>query len=179
MIDNRIDSITIQRAEKLHPRIKPAVFECLSKCIDLKVPVRIVQGLRTFGEQSAIYGNGRTAEQLIIKGIDGKFANPSAKIVSNAAPGSSFHNYGISIDFCLLRGDKQISWNRNEDLDGDGEKDWMEVVNLFMLKGFEWGGNWTSFPDYPHFQKTFGLTIVKCKQLINDKKVDSNGYIIF
>ncbi|MDH6369767.1 hypothetical protein D3C76_1358970 [compost metagenome] len=24
--------------------------------------------------------------------------------------------------------------------------------------GFEWGGDWTSFKDYPHFQLTFGLS---------------------
>ncbi|MGE7612534.1 M15 family metallopeptidase [Paenibacillus sp. NPDC101420] len=22
--------------------------------------------------------------------------------------------------------------------------------------GFEWGGDWTTFKDYPHFQLTFG-----------------------
>lgn len=179
MIDTRIDTATIQRAEKLHPRIKPLVFENLSKCIDMKVPIRIVQGLRTMDDQAAIYGKGRTSEQLKLKGIDNKFASPSEKIVSNAVPGSSWHNYGLSFDFCLLRGEKQISWNRDEDLDGDGKKDWDEVVNLFILKGFDWGGNWTSFPDYPHIQKVFGLTLTKAKQLISDKKVDSNGYIIF
>ena len=179
MIDNRIDTVTIQRTEKLHPRIKLLVFENLSKCIDINVPIRIVQGLRTMDEQATIYGNGRTVEQLIAKGIDGKFANPATKIVSNAVPGSSWHNYGLAFDFCLLRGAKTISWNRDEDLDNDGEKDWMEVVNLFILKGFDWGGNWSSFPDYPHIQKVFGLTLSKAKQLIADKKVDSNGYIIF
>lgn len=25
--------------------------------------------------------------------------------------------------------------------------------------GFEWGGDWSSFKDYPHFQMSFGLTI--------------------
>ena len=164
MIDSRIDSVTIQRVEKLHPRIKPIVFDNLSKCIDMKVPIRIVQGLRTVDEQNALYAQGRTTP---------------GPIVTKAKGGDSWHNYGLSFDFCLLRNGKAISWNREEDLDGDGQKDWSEVVNLFILTGFDWGGNWTSFPDYPHIQKLFGLTLSKAKKLLADKKVDSNGYIIF
>jgi len=160
-----VDNISTERALKLHPFIRPTIIELLSACANKNVPIRIVQGLRTFAEQNALYAQGRTAP---------------GKIVTNARGGDSWHNYGLSIDFCLLRADgKQISWNREEDLDGDGIKDWTEVVDLFLAKGFEWGGNWTSFPDYPHFQKTFGLTVQKAKKLFTDNVIDSNGYIIF
>lgn len=137
MIDSRIDTVSIQRAEKLHPRIKLIVFECLSKCIDMKVPIRIVQGLRTIYEQNTLYAHGRTWEELSKAGLSFVIANPGLPKVTNAKGGDSWHNYGLSIDFVLLRGEKQISWNRQEDLDNDGQKDWNEVVDLFILKEFK------------------------------------------
>ena len=158
-----IDPISAERAKKLHPAIKMEVLDLLAACSNKNVPIRIVQGLRTIDEQNALYAQGRTAD---------------GKIVTNAKGGDSWHNYGMAIDFCLLRQGNAISWNRDEDADKDGQKDWHEVVDLFLSKGFEWGGNWTSFPDYPHFQKTGGLTIKKAKEIYAAKKVDSNGYII-
>ena len=35
----------------------------------------------------------------------------------------------------------------------------MKVVNFFKSKGYEWGGDFKSFKDKPHFQKTFGKSI--------------------
>lgn len=158
-----IDPITSERIKKLHPAIRSEVQEVTIACYNKGVPIRIVQGLRTFPEQDALYAIGRTLP---------------GKIVTNAKGGDSWHNYGLAPDFCLLKAGNQISWNREEDLDHDGQKDWHEVVDLFLSKGFEWGGNWTSFPDYPHLQKTLGLTIRKAKELYAAKKVDSNGYLI-
>ena len=41
-----------------------------------------------------------------------------------------------------------------------------EVVQIGEQLGFEWGGNWKGFKDYPHFQMTFGKSI---KDLKNGK----------
>jgi peptidoglycan L-alanyl-D-glutamate endopeptidase CwlK len=40
-----------------------------------------------------------------------------------------------------------------------GEPDWQELGELGKALGFEWGGDWRSFPDYPHLQMDFGLSI--------------------
>ena len=32
----------------------------------------------------------------------------------------------------------------------------MKVVNFFKSKGYQWGGDFKTFKDKPHFQKTFG-----------------------
>ena len=53
---------------------------------------------------------------------------------------------------------------RGKDFDKDGQADWMEVVKIFEKYGWFWGGNFRTFKDYPHFEKTFGLTT---KQLNN------------
>ena len=31
--------------------------------------------------------------------------------------------------------------------------------------GLEWGGDWTGFKDWPHFQYTGGLSLAQCRSL--------------
>ena len=65
------------------------------------------------------------------------------------------------------------------DGDGDGLKDWAVVINFFKYKGYEWGGDWTSFKDYPHFQKDFGYSWreLKDKRESGDYFIDSTNNI--
>lgn len=144
------DIISIERAKKLHPEVRDEVIAIITKVEEgfpANIAVRIVQGLRTIEEQNALYAKGRTA--------------PGA-IVTNAKGGSSYHNYGLAIDFAILI-DKdgngtydELSWDIKKDNDRDGVADWLEVVKAFEAAGWEWGGRWTSIKDYPHVQKTFG-----------------------
>lgn len=155
------DLISIERAKLLHPAIRQEVQDIITD-IESKHPfvIRIVQGLRTIDEQNTLYAQGRTA--------------PGA-IVTKAKGGSSFHNYGLAIDFALLY-DGKLSWDLNTDFDHNNVKDWDEVVNAFKAKGYEWGGVWKTLKDYPHLQKTFSLTWQRClakydaKQFIADTK---------
>lgn len=140
------DKITLERIEKLHPKIRDEVKKILEEANSLladNVEIRVVQGLRTIDEQNALYAQGRTK---------------SGPKVTNAKGGSSIHNYGLAIDFCLLINDKEISWDLNKDADKDSIKDWQEVVNVFKKYGWNWGGDWKSLKDNPHVQKTFGYT---------------------
>lgn len=140
------DKITLERIEKLHPKIRDEVKKILEEANSLladNVEIRIVQGLRTIDEQNALYTQGRT--------------KPGPK-VTNAKGGSSIHNYGLAIDFCLLINDKEISWDLNKDADKDSIKDWQEVVNVFKKYGWNWGGDWKSLKDNPHVEKRFGYT---------------------
>lgn len=143
------DIVSIERVNKLHPKIKNEV-RLLIEQAESKLPntaIRIVQGLRTFAEQDALYAQGRT--------------KPGNK-VTNSKGGQSYHNYGLAIDFALvydLNKDgkyETLSWDRLKDMDKDGEADWMEVVDTFEKAGYTWGGRWHSIPDAPHFEKTFG-----------------------
>ncbi len=146
------DKISIGRAALLHPSVRAEVIACIDKAeagFPPSMAVRIVQGLRTIQEQNDLYSQGRTKP---------------GKIVTNAKGGSSFHNYGLAIDFAILT-DKDgngtfedLSWDIKRDNDKDGVADWLEVVKVFESAGWEWGGKWSSIKDYPHLQKTFGLT---------------------
>src|SRR5215471_18388685 len=47
------------------------------------IEILVVQGLRTWAEQDALYAQGRTA---------------SGQIVTNARGGQSYHNFGLAVD---------------------------------------------------------------------------------
>ena len=111
--------------------------------------MRFAQVYRTFEQQAALYAKGRTA--------------PGDK-VTNAKPGQSYHNYGLAADIVLLLPGGQVSWDRRVDLDKDGRSDWDEVVYVFKQYGWKWGGDWISFKDYPHFEKSFGLSVKELRK---------------
>jgi peptidoglycan L-alanyl-D-glutamate endopeptidase CwlK len=133
------------RISGLHPVVKATTVALIECCYVRGVNILITQGLRTIAEQDALYTQGRTKP---------------GTIVTNAKGGTSYHNYGLAIDFALLLPDgKQVSWDLKRDGDGDKVADWLEVVQEAKALGFEWGGDFVSIKDAPHFQMTFGLTI--------------------
>lgn len=139
-----LDKPSVDKINQLHPDIIDITMESFAQAfarLTGSASLRITQGLRTFAEQQSIYDQGRTKP---------------GKVVTNAKPGSSFHNYGLAVDFCLILNDKEISWDTVKDFDGDGLSDWMEVVDSFKKNGFKWGGDFKSIKDYPHFEMTFG-----------------------
>lgn len=161
-----IDPITAERIAKLHPYIRQDVLAGVKEAnaaLTGRAQVRIVQGLRTFEEQAALYAQGRT--------------KPGA-IVTNAKAGTSFHNYGLGFDFALLLDGKEISWSTTTDFDQDKIADWMEVVKVFERRGFTWGGRFKSIKDYPHFEKTHGNTWQILFAKVNARKIDKDGYVL-
>ena len=143
-----IDKVTEERIKLLHPSVRDELMILIDKintCVLTgSAKVRIAQGLRTFAEQDALYAQGRT--------------KPGTK-VTNAKGGQSIHNYGLAVDIVLIIDGKITSWDTKKDFDKDKQADWMEVVSEFKKAGWSWGGDWRSFKDMPHFEKTKGLTL--------------------
>lgn len=138
---------------KLHPYVKVQAEKLLVNANKrLKSHKMIItQAYRSKEEQDKLFAQGRT----------NKFDNKGKRlsVVTNARGGRSMHNYGLAIDFALVTPDgKTAVWDINKDFDKDGKADWMEVVAEAKKLGFEWGGDWKSFKDYPHFQMTAGLS---------------------
>lgn len=161
-----IDNLSIQRIQKLHPKLRKEAEKILAEIntqLTGRAMCRITFGLRTFNEQQALYDQGRT--------------KPGPK-VTNAKPGQSLHNYGLAVDFAFIIDGKVASWDEKKDWDGDKQSDWMEVVRVFKRYGWSWGGDWRSFKDMPHFEKTFGRTWQECLILKNSGKVDKEGYVL-
>ncbi|MCZ0701657.1 peptidoglycan L-alanyl-D-glutamate endopeptidase CwlK [Natronobacillus azotifigens] len=132
----------------LPTELHPIVAEKKMKLIDLAskqgINIIITDGFRSFEEQDILYAQGRTND---------------GAIVTNAQGGQSYHNYGLAIDFALQLEDGQVLWDLTYDGNNSGQSDWMEVVEIAKELGFTWGGDWEHFPDYPHLQMDFGLTI--------------------
>ncbi|MEK4193300.1 M15 family metallopeptidase [Paenibacillus sp. FSL L8-0323] len=141
---DQVKSKSSTRLIGLHPVVLAAATALIERCYARGVPILITQGLRTIAEQDALYAQGRTKP---------------GNIVTNAKGGTSYHNFGLAIDFALLLPDgKQVSWDLKRDGDDDKVADWTEVVQEAKALGFEWGGDFVSIKDAPHFQITFGMT---------------------
>ena len=119
------------RSEKiiatLLPEVQPFARALVHKAKANGVTIKILSGLRTYDEQNALYAQGRTA--------------PGNKI-TNAKGGFSNHNFGIAFDIGVFEGAKYL---------GDSPK-YKAVGVLGMELGLEWGGNWKTFVDQPHYQ---------------------------
>ncbi|KAI7262163.1 hypothetical protein KC345_g9518 [Hortaea werneckii] len=141
----QVKNKSVARLSGLHPAVLAAAAALIERCYACGVPILITQGLRTIAEQEVLYTQGRTKP---------------GTIVTNARGGYSYHNYGLAVDFALLLPDgSSVSWDMKRDGDHDRTADWLEVVKQAKALGFEWGGDWTTFKDYPHFQLSFGLTL--------------------
>jgi len=104
---------------------------------ELSIKLRITQALRTFAEQDALYAKGRTVP---------------GSIVTKAKGGDSYHNYGLAFDVAIVE-NGGVSYNITP-----------EIAAIGARYGLEWGGNWTSFKDKPHFQDTKGQSITQLKK---------------
>ena len=165
------DKLTLERISYLHPKLREEALDIYDEIVlslTGKAVCRFSFTLRTFAEQDGLYAQGRTKP---------------GKVVTNAKGGQSYHNYGLAIDVVLLIDrDKNgthetASWDTKPDYDGDGKSDWQEIVTIFKRYGWAWGGDW-KFYDAPHFQKTFGYSIMQLQKLHKNNKVDKNGFVL-
>lgn len=132
------DQKSLDKLALLHPSIRDEAIEAYNEAVKLTpkgIHPFIDQTIRTFEESNKLYAQGRTLP---------------GQIVTNAKAGQSLHNYGLALDFHLQINGKDI-WDEHN-------PNWMIVVNCFKKRGFEWGGDWLGFHDYPHLQKTLGYT---------------------
>jgi peptidoglycan L-alanyl-D-glutamate endopeptidase CwlK len=152
------DKLTLDRIQLLHPAVREEVNYIyraqIVPALTGRAICRFAYTLRTFLEQDSLYAQGRTK----------LFDNQGKRlgVVTKAKGGQSIHNYGLALDIVLIKdtnGDGKVdtaSWETNVDFDKDGKSDWMEIVEILKRNGWTWGGDWKSFKDAPHFEKTFG-----------------------
>jgi peptidoglycan L-alanyl-D-glutamate endopeptidase CwlK len=146
------DAVTWKRIQSLHPAIRERAKQFIQAAAKQGIFLRITSGLRTFDEQADLYAQGRTAP---------------GSIVTNAKPGSSYHNYGLAFDVVEIKDGKGL-WDNPR---------WAQIGAMGKTFGFEWGGDWTSIKDLPHFQYPPGNNPSALLAQYNAGKVDSNGYL--
>jgi peptidoglycan LD-endopeptidase CwlK len=129
---------------QLHPIVKERMNQLIQQSAKKGIVVVITDGFRSAVEQDQLYKKGRSTD---------------GNIVTNAKGGESYHNYGLAIDFALKTSSGNVIWDMNYDGNRNGRSDWNEVVAMAKKLGFQWGGDWKKFKDYPHLQMDFGLTL--------------------
>lgn len=126
------------RLKKVHPELGKRVTAMIEALATQGHTIEVVQGLRTFAEQDALFAQGRSKP---------------GQIVTRAKGGQSNHNYGLAVDLCPFVDGKPI-WNAPP-------AEWFELGKEAMKRGLEWGGDWKKFIDKPHVQIP-GLTVNQC-----------------
>lgn len=132
----------------LHPEVKEKTEELVEKAEEEDISIRITSGFRSHEEQDALFAQGRTVP---------------GQIVTNARGGESYHNYGLAVDFAIEDGDDLV-WDVEYDGNDSGTSDWEEVGEIAKDLGFEWGGDWDDFVDYPHLQMDFDTSLEELKK---------------
>jgi len=122
-----VDARSEKTIATLLPEVQPFARALVHKANANGMSIKILSGLRTYEEQNTLYAQGRTA--------------PGNK-VTNAKGGFSNHNFGIAFDIGVFEGTQYH---------GDSPK-YKAVGVLGMELGLEWGGNWKTIVDQPHYQ---------------------------
>ena len=137
---------------QLHPALQVKVVQLVNACKAQGINITIGECVRTVAEQDALYAKGRT--------------KPGSKVTNcKGSSYSSMHQWLVAFDFFL-----------NMDIDGDGKtsddiynnntKMFNKVGAIGKSLGLEWGGDWKSPVDLPHFQlPDWGSTASKLKKI--------------
>ncbi len=125
---DRVDDRSEKVIATLHPRLHAPACVFVEKVKEhLGITIKLISGARTDAEQNALYAKGRTA------------AGPR---VTNAKAGFSNHNFGIAFDIGVFVGGAYVPESSS----------YKKVSPIAKELGFEWGGDWTSLKDEPHYQ---------------------------
>lgn len=111
----------------LQPEVRNYARALVLKAAAIGITIKVISGTRTYQEQNALFAKGRT--------------KPGPK-VTNARGGYSNHNFGIAFDIGIFRGSQYVPESPQ----------YKAVGAIGTDLGLEWGGNWTSIKDEPHFQ---------------------------
>ena len=141
--------LTLSIAAQRHAR------QFLGRVLDGGVLARIISGTRTYAEQDALFRKGR-------------FGNPGPK-VTNARGGQSNHNFGVAWDIGIFTASGGYL--------GEGPGyDEAAALGLPADGGaVEWGGDWSSFVDRPHYQLALGLSVTHLRQRFEEGSLDLTG----
>lgn len=135
------DRHTNRRIAGIHPSVQASAHSFVNQVqAQLGIMLRVTAGLRSFNEQDELYEQGRTTP---------------GGVVTNAKGGQSYHNYGLAIDVVEITDEGQANWDTN----------WSAIGAVGESLGWEWGGNWTSIVDKPHFQMAFGLSTSQLRSM--------------
>lgn len=122
-----VDARSEKAINTLLPEVWPFARALVQRAAQGGIVIKVISGLRTYAEQDALYAQGRTKP---------------GRIVTKARGGYSNHNFGIAFDIGVFEGAKYLPESPK----------YKAVGALGTDLGLEWGGNWKTIVDEPHFQ---------------------------
>lgn len=143
----------LEKINKLHPQMRANAMRFIGAASVAGFDIMVTSTLRTFAQQDELYSYGRSG------------ANKSKGKVTNAKGGQSYHNYGLAMDVVPIVNGK-ADWNA----------DWQRLGAIGKAQGLEWGGDFKSFIDRPHFQMRFNLTTTELLRRKNAGQT-TGGYV--
>lgn len=112
--------------------------------------VQVLSGTRTYAEQTAIYAQGRTKP---------------GSIVTKAKAGSSNHNFGIAFDIGIFKGRTYYEGKNSKE-----EQAYADASKLIKPVGLDWGGDWKSIKDTPHYELHTGKSVSQVAAMLMQGK---------
>lgn len=151
-----VDERSERNIATLLPEVQPIARSLVQKAALNGIQIKIISGFRTYAEQNQLYAQGRT--------------EPGPK-VTNARGGYSNHNFGIAFDVGVFEGRRYL---------GESVK-YKAIGVLGTDLGLEWGGNWRSIVDQPHFQlrPSWAADYAEAEMLAEARSRVSSGTPIF
>jgi hypothetical protein len=125
-----LDERTTKNIQTLHPDAQPHATSAVSLFNQSLPPgytARIIDGSRTHEEQQSLYEQGRSKP---------------GKVVTNAPAGHSNHESGRAFDIGIFKGGKYI----------EESPLYAKLGAVGKAAGLEWGGDFKTIRDEPHFQ---------------------------
>ncbi|MFA5376855.1 MAG: M15 family metallopeptidase [Dehalococcoidia bacterium] len=142
-----------KKLEDLRPAVRDAALRATKAMDDKGVLYAIFETLRSTETQIAYYAQGRlaldTVNDLRIKaGLKPIGNSENMRKITNCDGIKilSQHQSGSALDIVPMTSQGYPCWPGKQ----DGR--WRAIAEAMKAEGFEWGGDWTSFPDFPHFE---------------------------
>ena len=140
----------MRNVSQLHPELQKKVVKLQKECLKAGIKIKIGECFRTVAEQNALYAKGRTAPGSIVTNAKGNSY-------------SSMHQWGVAFDF-FLDMDVDKDGKTSDDAFNNATKLFNKVGAIGKKLGLEWGGDWKSIKDLPHFQlPDWGSTATQLK----------------
>lgn len=137
-----------QRSLKTLATVDERMQRVVKRAIDLTtVDFVVVQGRRTHDEQARLYGQGRTAAQMAAAGLPTVYAQPKVPKVTWTM--KSNHLSGRAVDLAAYV-DGRIVWAPTSLYAKIADA--MAHAAIVEKVAVDWGGNWATTKDYPHFE---------------------------
>ena len=132
-----------------------------ARALDLKemcakddISLLVTSTYRDIEFQQYLYSLGRTVKTKLVRGRIVKQG-----IVTRARPGTSYHNFRMAFDVVPLV-DGRPNWSTNR----EGMRRWLHIAQIGKSLGLQWGGDFKTIRDLPHFQYTEGKTIAMLRK---------------